>query len=124
VKLLDPSRQDALRIRTSWKRPLLVATLVVLPLGLLTWPWGFLPLRWQYSRVREADIVIREVERFRGSSGRLPTSEELWARLPALMLTDDYGYAPADGRYYLSAVHSFDWTIVYDSATGRWSRVP
>jgi hypothetical protein len=81
-------------------------------------------LRWQYERVRDADAVVREVERARGSTGRLPTSEELWARLPGLGLTDDYGYALAGDHDFLSAVHSFDWTVVYDSATGRWARVP
>lgn len=97
---------------------------VFIPVGLLTWPWEFLPFTWQYGRVRDASTIIREVERIRQATGRLPTEDELYARLPALGETDDYGYAPQGQYYLLSAVHSFDWKIVYDSRTGRWSREP
>jgi hypothetical protein len=123
-KVLGAVGKEGVRMPLLGRRHLLIVAVALLPVGLLTWPWEFLPLRWQCSQVRDAGALIYEVELLRQSLGRLPTNAELDARLPTLREADDYGYAPKGEFYFLSTAYTFDSKVVYDSRTGQWSREP
>ena len=108
-----------------WKRGVVVAALVLLPLAILEWPWSFLPVRWQHhGAIAEAERVIEKIEGFRSASGRLPTQAELTADLQTAVIPNDHFYEPEGKHYSLVATASFDWIIVYDSRTRVWRRRP
>ena len=56
--------------RIIWKRAIVIAVLIVLPIALLEWPWRVLPLRWQCGvsapRPEFAAPVSRDPWRARG----------------------------------------------------------
>ena len=100
---------------------LAIAALLLGLVGVLTWPWEFLPLRWQYPQAARAVEVI---EKFRAKTGRPPSNEEILAVLDPFDLPCGECYWSEGGWYVLIAAASFDWSVAYDSRTGQWSRSP
>jgi hypothetical protein len=116
--LHDPVNDVRERIR--WKRAVVVLALVILPVAIVGWPWSFLPLRWRYALIRDADPVIEVADRLSVRMGRPPTYEELLRAVPDPLVADRLNYeVDADG-YHLMVVCGFDCSVSYDSRSRRW----
>jgi hypothetical protein len=109
-----------LRERIRWKRALVVLALVVLPVAIVKWPWSFLPLRWQYGLIRDADSVIEVADRLSARMGRPPACDELLQAVPDPLVADRLNYELSGDGYHLMVVCGFDCSIGYDSRSRRW----
>lgn len=122
--VIDPTKPATVLVKPRRIRALIIGALVLLPVAAIEWPWGFLPIRWQYSEIRDAEQVIAIIEDLRTKSGRLPTTEALRAALQQRLIPTDYDYDAQGDGYTLMATGWFDWSVVYDSRTRTWRRSP
>ena len=117
-----PGRPSSdLREPIRWRRVVVILALFVLPVAILKWPWSFLPLRWQYGLIRDADSVIEVADRLSAQSGYPPTYDELLRAVPVPLVADRLNYEPSGRGYTLMIVCGFDCSVTYDSQSRRWS---
>ncbi|HMF43879.1 MAG TPA: hypothetical protein VKQ32_24565 [Polyangia bacterium] len=114
VDLRDPVR---------WKRGVVIATLFIVPVAVAAWPWSFLPLRWQYSSIREAEPVIAATDQLWVRLGRLPTYDEFLQAADPLVAST-LNYEPSADGYQLMIVCGFGCALKFDSRTHRWQKWP
>ena len=117
--------QSRIREPFRWKRGLLFAALVIVPVAIQQWPWEFVPLRWQYPReIRLGQRIVRTIDRFKTAKGRLPSMQELGSALPI----DDWPcstcYEPRGASYSLVVGAGWDYLIWYDPQTREFRRDP
>jgi len=113
-----------LREPVRWKRAIVVAALFVLPPAVVAWPWPFLPLRWQYGSIREADPVVAATDRLSARLGRSPTYDEFLHSAGDPLVADSLNYEPAADGYQLRIVCGFDCALTFDSHTHLWRKWP
>ena len=109
-----------LRERVRWKRAIFIVALLALPIAYVEWPWPFLPLRWQYGLIRDADLVIAVADRLSARMRRPPTYDELLQAVPDPLVADRLNYEPRGDGYHLMVVCGFDCSVGYDSRSRRW----
>ena len=108
------------RERIRWKRAVVIIALIALPVAVVQWPWPFLPLRWQYGLILDADAVISVADRMTATLRRPPTWDELERVVPDPLIADRLNYTPDGDGYRLSIVCGFDCLLGYESRTRQW----
>ena len=108
------------RVGLRWKRAIVVIALIALPVAVVQWPWPFLPLRWQYGLIRDADIVVSAADRLTATLHRPPTWDELHQAVPDPLTADRLNYAPDGDGYRLSIICGFDCSVGYESRSRQW----
>jgi len=116
---VDGQRLD-LREPIPWRRVILIVALFLVPPAVISWPWSFLPIRWQYGLIREADRVIAASDRLSAHLGRPPTYDELLRSALDPLVVDRLNYEAVGDGYTLMIVCGFDCSVKYDSRTRRW----
>jgi hypothetical protein len=92
--------------------------LVALPPLILSWPWEWLPLRWQRPRlIGEAEPVLSKAMAFRATNGRYPMFEEM----PEL---EGVSFTQVPGGFMAQITESFDSFLIFDSRRNSWERRP
>ncbi len=103
-----------------WKRAAIVVALILLPVAVVEWPWSFLPIRWQYGLIRDADKVIAVADRLTVQLRRPPTHDELLRAVPDPLVAERLNYRPDGEGYRLFIVCGFDCSVGYESRTRQW----
>jgi len=122
VTVTIPESPVDLRERPRWKRAVIIAALFIVPPAVIEWPWSFLPLRWQYGLIRDADPTIDAIDRLSAWLHRPLTHKEFLKVAPDPLVAYRLNYEPTEDGYRLLIVCGFDCAATYDSRTRRWRK--